>query len=213
LADRRFAEELSRDLDRWRDGTASQLPGVDWSPLPLIGRLGALAALYRHFQERTLGEFGLTGVEEQVLGILRSGVADTPGELALLTHQTPSGLTRTLDRLEARGMVGRALDRNDRRRMRVSLTHKGRNVAERKLEVQIGALHALLAGLDRRALKQLSATLDDLLARLAGLLRPELPKARRKQTQKPTSSSSSRAARKPRQRRRPKGRRMALKPR
>jgi len=176
FGDRRFVEELSRDLDKLRDGTAREFPGIDWSPMPLIGRVGALAGLYRNFQKQTLRELGLTGVEEQVLGILRSREADTPGELARLTHQTPSGLTRTLDRLEARGMVERALDCTDRRRMRVSLTDKGCDVAERKLDAQIEALHALLAGLDRHALEQISATLDNLLARLAGVLRAGLPK-------------------------------------
>jgi len=169
FVDRRFVEELNRDLDAFRDGTAQELPGFDWSPLPLLGRVAALAGLYRHFNQQILWEFGLTGVEEQVLGILRSREADTPGELARFTHQTPAGMTRTLDRLEARGLVERGPHPTDRRRIRVALTVEGCDFAERKLEVQIEALHALLAGLDKKALAQIITVLDELLARLAGV--------------------------------------------
>jgi len=168
FVDRQFAAELGRDLDALREGTARELPGFDWRPLPLLGRVAALAGLYRQFNRQTLSEFGVAGVEEQVLGILRSGAADNPGELARFTHQTPAGMTRTLDRLEGRGLVHREADSVDRRRVRVSLTQAGRDFAERKLEVQIGALHALLEGLDQRALARISDALDELIARLAG---------------------------------------------
>ncbi len=52
-------------------------------------------------------------------------------ELAELLDIRPSSLTELLSRLESEGMVARTPDENDRRVSRVSLTDKGRELAEK----------------------------------------------------------------------------------
>jgi DNA-binding MarR family transcriptional regulator len=163
----RFAEELGRELEAIRSGIAAELPGIDWSPMPLFGRVAALAKLYRLFWERTIGEFGLTHAEQQVLGILRSKSAETPGELARITHLTPAGMTRTLDRLEVQGLVERGSHPTDRRKIRVILTEAGAGVAEAMLQAEVETQHSLLEGLDEPSLTRISRALDELLTRLA----------------------------------------------
>lgn len=163
----RFVEALDRDLADIRDGIARELPGTDWEPLVLAGKLGALADLQRRFNERALAEFGLAPVEQQVLGILCGGAADHPGALARATHQSAAGMTRTLDRLEARGLLKRRPHAEDRRRVMVELTRRGRTLAERKLRVEVEALESLLDGLDAAARSRLNRSLDVLLGRLA----------------------------------------------
>jgi DNA-binding MarR family transcriptional regulator len=164
---RRFVEALGQDLAEIRDGIASALPGTDWEPLVRAGKLGALTDLHRRFNEVALAEFGLAPVEQQVLGILCGGTADNPGALARAIRQTAAGMTRTLDRLETRGLVKRRPHREDRRRIVVQLTAKGRKLAERKLRVEVEALDQLLDGLDQPARRRLNAALDELVGRLA----------------------------------------------
>jgi DNA-binding MarR family transcriptional regulator len=165
--ERRFALDLGRELEAIRAGIATELPGVDWSPMPLLGRVAALAGLYRLYCETTLAEFGVTNAEQAVLGILRSKTAETPGELARFTHQTPAGMTRTIDRLELRGLVERLSHPTDRRKIRVMLTEEGSGVAEAMLRAEVETQHSLLEGLDDPALTRISGALDELLARLA----------------------------------------------
>jgi DNA-binding MarR family transcriptional regulator len=165
--DRRFALDLGRELEAIRAGIAAELPGIDWSPMTLFGRLATLASLYRLYCETTLAEFGVTNVEQAVLGILRSKTAETPGELARFTHQTPAGMTRTVDRLELRGLVERRSHPSDRRKVRVMLTEEGSGVAEAMLRTEVETQHSLLEGLDEPSLTRISRALDELLARLA----------------------------------------------
>ena len=165
---RGFVEALDRDLADIRDGIAHELPGSDWEPLVLAGKLGALANLYRRFNERALEEFGLAPVEQAVLGILCGQAADNPGALARATYQSAPGMTRTLDRLEAQGLVRRRSHPDDRRRVVIELTGKGRKLAERKLRAEVDAWQGLLEGLDAPARRGLTAAVDQLLGRLAG---------------------------------------------
>jgi DNA-binding MarR family transcriptional regulator len=83
--------------------------------------------------------------------------------LVLGTALTRSGLTRLLDRLDASGLVSRALDPTDRRRFRVTITDAGRARFEMvwpRLEQQI---HAYFL----EPLKDFPITqLDDALQRL-----------------------------------------------
>lgn len=165
--ERRFALDLGRELEAIRAGVAVELPGIDWSPMPLFGRVAALAKLYRLFWEKTIAEFGVTHAEQQVLGILRGKTAETPGELARITHQTPAGMTRTLDRLEVQGLVERGSHPTDRRKIRVMLTEEGSGVAEAMLRAEVETQHSLLEGLDEPSLARISRALDELIARLA----------------------------------------------
>lgn len=162
-----FALNLGRELEAIRTGVEGELPSIDCSPMPLFGRVAALACLYRLSCEGTLAEFGVTNMEQAVLGILRGKTAESPGELARLTHQTPAGMTRTLDRLERRGLVERRSHPTDRRKIRVMLTDDGVGVADATVRALIETQHSLLEGLDDPSLTRIAGALDELIARLA----------------------------------------------
>lgn len=64
------------------------------------------------------------GIDLRLFVVLRQiagGIAH-PGELALGAMESPSQITRQLDKLERLGLIERALDRADSRRIRVVLT-------------------------------------------------------------------------------------------
>ncbi len=71
--------------------------------------------------ERIARSVGLNVVDFQTYGVLlRQGAPMTPGQLAQATELPSSTTTRVLDRLEAKGMVERRPDPDDRRKVWVN---------------------------------------------------------------------------------------------
>ena len=162
-----FARKLREQLETLSEAISAEIPGVDWSPMVLFGEVAALSNLLRSFYAGLLADLDLTRSEQAVLGILRGGSADAPGDLARITQQTAAGMTRTVDRLAARGLVTRHAHASDRRKQRIALTAAGKALAEAMLRAEVAAQHALLAGLDSDARASVAAALETLLNRMA----------------------------------------------
>lgn len=164
---RESAKELTEQLNAVQHGLASKLPRLDWSALPLFGRLGRLVRCYTFFTENVAREFGLTYTEQQVLSILRSGQAETPGMLAKFAQQTAAGMTRTVDRLVARGLVDRRVYPANRRKVQIRLSQKGLRVTDHMLTAETAVSHALLNGLTDTERGRICIVLDELIERFA----------------------------------------------
>jgi DNA-binding MarR family transcriptional regulator len=81
--------------------------------------------------EAALADLGVSQGEAHVLALLAGGAPRTVGELQRGLHHRASTLSGILDRLEGRGLVGRSLNRDDRRSLLVTLTRRGEAAAER----------------------------------------------------------------------------------
>jgi len=81
--------------------------------------------------ERDLAGLRLGQAEAHVLAHLAGAGTGTIAELHRGFGHRRSTLTSILDRLETRRLVTRAIDRTDRRSVRVTLTPQGRRVARR----------------------------------------------------------------------------------
>ncbi len=96
-------------------------------------------------------------------------LACTPGqrmrmvELARQISFTDSGLSRLADRMEKAGLIGRELDRTDRRGTLAVLTDAGREVLDRAVPVHLEGLQARV--FDRLSDRE-AATLGRLLRKL-----------------------------------------------
>jgi DNA-binding MarR family transcriptional regulator len=115
----------------------------------LIGRI------WNHYQARA-AELSLSMPEAKALGALEPGRSLPMRELAARIHASPSNLTVTVDRLEARGLIVRASG-DDRRVKSVQLTEAGLALRQR-LDERMVDDHPALRGLDaaqRRALLEL----------------------------------------------------------
>lgn len=131
--------------------------------LPLYA---ASRAVTRRYGE-LLGEVGLT--YPQYLCLLALWEADGPlgvGELGTLLHLDSGTLTPLLKRMESAGLVSRARDTADERRVQVSATDAGRALRERVADVPA----RLVAGMnmteaDGRVLRGLLDRLIDELER------------------------------------------------
>lgn len=107
-------------------------PDVDVSPIHVIGRLSRLSRLV----DRRLSEnFARHGIESWMYDMLatlrRSGEPYelTAGDLVRQTMVTTGAITHRIDRLERRGLVGRA-STDDRRKVIVRLTQEGLDVVD-----------------------------------------------------------------------------------
>ena len=160
---------VDKELDGLAERWAARLPGEEVSTVEPVARLGGLARLIERFHRQTLQPFDLELSDYQVLAALWSADEATevsPTQLASLLKQTPAGMTKTLDRLEARKSIRRVQSASDRRSFSIRLTASGRRLAERACRAELEAQQELFADFDEREL----ARFDGFLRRLVGAL-------------------------------------------
>ena len=119
-----------------------------------------MALLLGPAQEQVLSRFDLQPGEFDVLASLRR--AGSPFVLSR------AGMTHSLDRLEAAGLVERTLDPQDRRSFRIRLTDRGLARVDEAMTAHTAHLLGGLPGADRTAL-------DGLLRALLQQLTPHRP--------------------------------------
>jgi DNA-binding MarR family transcriptional regulator len=138
------AEDRIAEIQReWR----RERPDLDPSPQGIIGRLHRVALELTERLVAVYGEFGLSEGEFDVLATLRRAGAPferAAGELADHTLVTTGGLTKRVDRLEARGLVERRAEASDARRRLVRLTPEGRELIDRAIAAHLANEHRLI---------------------------------------------------------------------
>jgi len=72
--------------------------------------------------------YGVSGPQRLLARVIGLSPGCTPGEAARLLHLHPATVTRLVARLERLGLVRRARDLSDARRLRLTLTARGRRV-------------------------------------------------------------------------------------
>ena len=147
-------DDVDRHIAQWR----TERPDLPLDAMATFGRLGRLMGLAAPAIEAVFARHGLTTGEFDGLAALRrSGdpVTLTPTVLARAMMLSPAAMTNRLDRLEAAGLVSRALDPANRRRMRVALTARGHEVVDAAVTDHVANEEHLLSVLgeaDRAAL-------------------------------------------------------------
>lgn len=114
---------------QWR----SERPDLDFSAMGPIARLGRLALFGGRLVDAVFADTGLERAEFDVLAGLRRNGAPfqmTPSRLAEILLVTRGGMTKRIDRLEARGLVERQANVADRRSLLVGLTAEGLRVCD-----------------------------------------------------------------------------------
>ncbi|WP_397428912.1 MarR family winged helix-turn-helix transcriptional regulator [Pseudofrankia sp. BMG5.37] len=125
-------DQVDEFIEAWR----LERPDLDLGTLGALGCFARMKWLTKNLAamaEQVMRRHGLNAGEFDVLAALRrSGPRCTliPSQLSALLMMSRAGMTNRLDRLEAAGLVERALDPADRRSFRVRLTDKGRAVID-----------------------------------------------------------------------------------
>jgi DNA-binding MarR family transcriptional regulator len=125
-------DEVDRLVEAWQ----RERPDLDVAPLGVLSRVTRLARHLDRARRQAFAEHTLETWEFDVLAALRR--AGRPYELSpgvLLTHTlvTSGTMTNRIDRLEARGLVDRRPDPDDRRGVLVRLTDDGRSSVDAAL--------------------------------------------------------------------------------
>lgn len=172
-----MTDHVDAILRQW----ASERPGLDVSPMAVLGRLSAAARAAEAVQKQTFAAHDLDGASFDVLATLRRSGPPyrlTPGELTRSAMVTSGAITQRLDRLEARGLVERRAADGDGRVVEVWLTGAGRTAVDRALPDHLETGTRLLAGLSPRQRADLERGLRALLASVTAAAGDGAPSAR-----------------------------------
>lgn len=114
--------------------------------------------------DREMAPLDLTAMQWRPLMLVSQGKADTAAELARLAAIDTGAMTRTLDRLEAKGLLRRVRSQEDRRVVKLELTDAGRETAAGIPTVLAQMLNQHLRGFDAAEVAQLRHFLLRMLA-------------------------------------------------
>jgi len=133
----------------------------------LAERLHAAAIHLLRRSRRGDPEAGLSPARLSVLAVLVYGGAAGLSDLARAEQVKPPTMSRLVDGLEAAGLVVRAGDPRDRRKVRVTVTEQGRAVLEGARQRRIAFLVSRVAACDEGE-KQVLGHASAILSRLFG---------------------------------------------
>jgi len=114
--------------------------------------------------DQGVAPLGLTAMQWRPLVILRYTDVDTSAELSRKGNVDTGAMTRTLDRLEAKGFITRHRSEKDRRIVKLTLTSSGRQAADATLPVVAQSLNSHLKDFSAHELKTLLNLLQRMIA-------------------------------------------------
>ena len=162
-----MSDQVDRIIEQWQ----REKPGLDVSPMAVIGRLGATALTVESRLADTFAQHELDASSFDVLAtLLRSGAPYriSPMELAREAMISTSAVAQRLNRLESRGLVAREANPNDGRGTLVVLTDTGKVMIEKALPDHLETERAILSTLSRAE----QSTLAILLGRIENAASP-----------------------------------------
>jgi DNA-binding MarR family transcriptional regulator len=167
-------DHVDRIVREW----AEEYPSLDTEAMAVIGRILRVARYLERDVELELGRFGLSISEFNALSALRrrgEPHALSPTELGRGLMLSSGGVTKLIERLEARGLVVRTPDTTDGRGVVVALTPPGLELQEAAIDAHVVNETELLGPLNAETREELTRILRTLLVAFegnAGRMRP-----------------------------------------
>jgi DNA-binding MarR family transcriptional regulator len=140
---------------------ASPEPAAERAALVRGLSLDAMAALrgVQHLAKRAFEPLDLSPSQVLVLLMILRGI-DQPKLLAAQLETVQSAVSAVLRELQGRGLIARAVDPNDRRRVHLQVTEHGRATLDRAGEVWITTAEQRLADVTLDDLRAISRVVD-----------------------------------------------------
>lgn len=166
------AEDGPQDhVDRARAQWKRELPDLNTEPMAILGRAKRLSNLVARGIEETFAGYGLDRGEFDVIATLRRSGPPyrlTPTEMYTMLMLSSGGLTHRLDRLEKAGLIAREKSERDGRSFVVSLTPRGKDLAERAFRADMANELSVLLALSAKERETLAALLRKLIHSVEG---------------------------------------------
>ena len=121
--------------------------------------MNRIIARYNKGVEDALAEAGVSVAQMRALAVLAQGGPCTVNELSVLTVIKQSTLSRTLDSMEAAGLIRRVAETGDSRFRRIHLTDAGRAAHDRAWPAMTTMRDTMLSALDPQDLETLNTML------------------------------------------------------
>jgi DNA-binding MarR family transcriptional regulator len=160
-----MADAIDAVIEQWR----RERPDADIWPMGILGRIVRLSRVLEREYRKFFAEHGLESWEFDVLTTLRRSGEPyelTASELLKASLVTSGAITNRIDRMEAKGLVERVRDQDDRRSVRIRLTPHGREVVDSLLELHFANAVRMLQPLDPAERELLANGLRTLLESL-----------------------------------------------
>jgi len=157
------ADVIDALVAAWRETR----PDLDPSPLAVVGRVIVLAQHLEESVGAALAKHHLSLGQFDILATLRRHAPKgglTPSELLGSVMLSSGGMTARLDKLEAAGLIERAADAGDRRKVVIGLTAKGRRVIDAATATRFEEARSSLPPLNAREMDTLAGLLRRWLA-------------------------------------------------
>ncbi len=158
-------DEVDELVEAWHRERAD----LDLGPVEVFSRIARLGRQLDRLRREAFSAHAVESWEFDVLAALRRAGAPyelSPGRLIKETLVTSGTMTNRVDRLAARGLVGRTPDPHDRRGVLVRLTPEGKATVDGAFEALLAHEGALLAGLDEQERSTLATMLRSLMTPL-----------------------------------------------
>ncbi|MCI2418414.1 MarR family transcriptional regulator [Saccharopolyspora sp. K220] len=145
-------------------------PGLDTSPMEVVALVKRITGLLDRAVEEIYDGAALTTAEVELLVPLRHADAPvTAGRLATRLGMSRAGVSKTLAKLEKRGLITREVNPADRRAALISMTPTGENIIDDLFPRELEAHGKLLRDLGRNR-----KNVIDALTRLAETMESQL---------------------------------------
>jgi DNA-binding MarR family transcriptional regulator len=116
---------------------------------------------------------GFSFIHYAILTYVRDGIAVNPKDICVQYRHDSGALTRVIDQLEERGLLGRVRRGADRRKVELQLTEQGRKTVESLIPLVVDKLNLALADFSREEVAEFKRLLVKLNTRLTTTLDPK----------------------------------------
>lgn len=149
-------------IQKWQQ---TDLPATNYIGTEIIGRIVRLNAFIQLQSEQNFSKYDLSIGDFDLLAVLRRETSKqlTPRKIQELIIVSSGGLSNRMTRLEAKNLIARIPDPNDRRGVIVMLTAQGKALIDKVAPTHLALENELVASLSYEEQAQLSTLLKKVL--------------------------------------------------